>query len=304
MEKIKRTQLKEVYSAHHIISDIKKKKFYPHLDYVVLASKDSFTKPLFFLNYASPLVIKGYFNSVMEETKPFEYYVKTENMELKMKSVKKPLLVGENGFINLKPKSTYYYSLTNLETIGRIKVDKKWIDVTGKSWMDHQWIFAPKLTGFDDKWLWFSIQLDNNTEMICFEYDDGKIKRYFADISNPDDTQEHTRDVMFKPIEKAWNSPKTGERYHLAWKIVIPSKNIDLTVEPLIKNQEMCFGTLNYWEGPLKVRGNFKGESVEGKGFLESVGRPFQIGNIKFLASSALDVFKTVYHDSRSLLGI
>ena len=304
MEKIKKTQLRDVFSAHYIISDINKKKFYPFLDYVVLASRDSFSKPLLFINYASPIIVKGYFNSVIEETNLFEYFMKTENMELKMKSLKKPLLVGKTGFIDFKSKNTYYYSLTNLETSGRIKIGEKWIDVTGKSWMDHQWIYASKLKGLDDKWLWFSIQLDNNTEMVCFEYDDGQNKHYYADISNPDNTQEHTRDVMFKPLEKAWESRKTGERYHTSWKIVIPSKNIDLIVEPYIKNQEMCFGTLNYWEGPLNVRGTFKGKPVSGKGFLESVGRPFQIGNFKFLATSALDIFKTVYHDSRNILGL
>jgi len=53
-------------------------------------------------------------------------------------------------------------------------------------------------------------------------------------------------------------------------------KKIKLKVEPLIKNQEMIFGTLNYWEGPLAVQGSFSGRKVTGQGFLELVGRPSQ----------------------------
>lgn len=298
-----RTPLKQVFSAHHIISDLKRKKFYPYLDYVVLASKDSFSKPMLLINYASPIIIKGYFNSVMEETNLFEYRIKTENIDLVMNAVKKPLLVGGTGFISLKPKKTYYYSITNLKTKGKIRVNGKWIEVHGKSWIDHQWNFAPKLSGFDDKWLWFSIQLDNNTEMVCFEYDDGKTKTPMASISNPDNTQEHVTDVKFTSLGVNWKSPATNEKYDLKWRIEIPSKNINLVVEPVIKDQEMRFGTVNYWEGPLTVKGVFKNKNVSGKGFLEFAGRPFQIGNVDFLASSAVDVLKTVYTDSKSLIG-
>jgi len=194
-------------------------------------------------------------------------------------SVKKPLLEGGNGYVNLDSKKTYYYSLTNLKTKGEIRIKNKLIKVKGKSWMDHQWA---NVSYSKDKWTWFSIQLDNEIEMVCFEYDDGKTKTYLASISYSNGKQEHIHEVKFTPLKIKWTSPKTKTEYPLSWRIEIPQKNIDLKVTPLIKNQEMIFGTINYWEGPLTVRGLFNNQTVRGLGFLELVGCPAKYGNLKF----------------------
>lgn len=284
--------LKAIYFSHSILSDIKNKNFYPNVDYVSIVSKDSFSKPLLFINYTKPVVLTGYINSVIEETDKFKYRVKTENMDLELTSVKKPLLEGGSGYVDLHSKKTYYYSLTNLKTEGVIRIKNKLIQVKGKSWMDHQWANVT----YPDKWNWFSIQLDNDTEIVCFEYDDGKDKTYLASISHPNDKQEHTNEVRFTPIGMEWTSPKTKTKYPLSWRIEIPSKNIDLEVKPLIENQEMIFGTIRYWEGPLTVSGKFNNKKVKGVGFLELVGRQSHYTNLKFyknkLAELAVDVSK------------
>jgi len=41
-----------------------------------------------------------------------------------------------------------------------------------------------------------------------------------------------------------------------------------------MKEQEMIFGSINYWEGPLTVKGKVNDERVSGKGFAELVGYP------------------------------
>jgi predicted secreted hydrolase len=271
---------KILYFSHSAILDIKSEKFYPSIDLISIISKDSFSKPLLFINYINPAVEKGYINCVIEETKKFVYHLKDRNIDLKLTLVKKPLLEAGTGYVDLKSKGTYYYSLTNLKTKGRIKIKNKWIEVAGKSWMDHQWA---NVSYSKDKWTWFSIQLDNNLEIVCFEYDDGKTKTSLASISYPNNKQEHVDEVKFTPLGVKWTSPKTKAEYPLSWKIKISSKNVDLEVAPLIKSQEMIFGSINYWEGPLKVSGLFDNKKVKGVGFMELVGYPSQYSNIKYV---------------------
>ncbi len=271
--------LKTIYFSHSLISDIKNKAFYHKISPLSIISDDSFSRPQLYINYINPEIRKSYTNCVIEKIGEDEYHVKNENADLKLVSTKKPLLEGGKGFLDLNSKTTYYYSLTNLKTEGQIKIKNRWINVTGKSWMDHQWAN----TGYSrDKWDWFSIQLDDNTEIVCCAYDDGKKKTYFADISYPDGRQEHYQSVEIIPAKIQWKSLKSKAVYPLAWGIRLPAKSIDLNITARIENQEMLFGSINYWEGPLTVCGYFGTKKVKGVGFMELVGYPSQYNAMKY----------------------
>jgi len=41
-----------------------------------------------------------------------------------------------------------------------------------------------------------------------------------------------------------------------------------------MKDQEMIYGAINYWEGPLDVTAKIRGKKVKGVGFMELVGYP------------------------------
>jgi predicted secreted hydrolase len=266
-----------VYFSHSILANLKTKKAYTVIDYFDIISEDSLSDSLLFVNYANPL--KGYFNKTIEEKKKFNYTIKNENFCFNLVAMKKPLLEAGKGYIDLKSKGSYYYSLSNLATEGTIKIKGKDVKVTGKSWMDHQWANASY--NEKDKWTWFSIQLDNNIEIVCCEFDDGDELSYLATISYNDNRQESTDNVILAETGIAWKSPMTKTRYPLSWKIEIPSKRIALDIKPLIKNQEVLFGAINYWEGPLDVTGTVKGKRVKGQGFLELVGYPKEVSDIK-----------------------
>jgi len=274
--------LKTIYFSHSILFDISHKKSYPCINYISMISGDSFSKPLLLINYTNPMIFTDYSKSAIEEVKKFKYHIKTANTDLTLKSVKEPLLEGGNIYTNLSSKDARCYSLTNLKTEGMIKIENKPIKVKGKSWMDHQWadINCPI-----NKWTWFSIQLDNEVEIVCFECSHGKVKTRVASISYPNGKQEHNHEAKFTPLGIKWTSPKTKADYPLSWKIEISSRRINLEVVPLIKNQEMTFGTINYWEGPLTVRGVFNNEKVKGLGFLELVGYSSEWSNLKFVKS-------------------
>lgn len=119
--------------------------------------------------------------------------------------------------------------------------------------------------------------------MVCCVYDDGKVKTYFADISYADGNQEHHKEVEIIPSGRQWTSPKSKAVYPLEWKIKIPAKNIELNLKAKIENQEMLFGSINYWEGPLDVVSVFNGKKINGIGFMELVGYPSQYSNVRYL---------------------
>jgi len=280
--------LKTSYFSHSLLTDLKNKKFYHRIAPFSIISDDSFSKPLLYINYLNPEIKKGYINCAIEKIDESKYHLKNEDIDLILTPTKKPLLIGGKGYLDLHSKTTYYYSLTNLKTEGRIKIENKWIDVTGKSWMDHQWA---DVSYSKDRWDWFSIQLDNNTEIVCCMYSDGKVKTYFADISYADDRQEHHQKVEITPLNERWTSPKSKAVYPLAWKIKIPAKNIELNLRAEVDNQEMLFGSINYWEGPFRVEGNFDRQKTIGIGFMELVGYPSRYSNVKYIRD---EIGKTV----------
>jgi predicted secreted hydrolase len=285
---LSRIPLKTSYFSHSLLSDLRQKNFYHKIAPFSVISDDSFSKPLLYINYINPEIKNGYINCVIEKTGESAYHLKNEDIDLRFISTKRPLLEGGNGFLDLGSKKTYYYSLTNLKTTGRIKIKNKWTEVSGKSWMDHQWADESYTK---DKWDWFSVQLDNGTEIVCCRYDDGIKKTYFADISHPDGSQTHYKDIEIIPLEKNWVSPKSKAVYPLVWKIKIPAKNIELNLTTKIDNQEMLFGSINYWEGPLRVEGNFDGKKVKGVGFMELVGYHSEYSNANYIRD---EIGKTV----------
>ncbi|MFH1426624.1 MAG: lipocalin family protein [Candidatus Kerfeldbacteria bacterium] len=284
---LKRMPFKTLYFAHSQLFNVAKRSFAPIMEYIVIPSRDSFTRDLLFVNFASPFVMNGYFNNSIEETSLFNYRVKNEQVNLSLESKKKPLMVGGDGYQRLGNKGSYYYTLTHLDTKGTIRQNDRDLEVTGLSWMDHQW---SKLNFASSRqWTWFSLQLDNGTEILCYIYGDDERDDCWASIMNPNGTQTHTSDVHFTALDEKWKSPKTKATYSISWKISIPSKKINITVKPLRKDPEMLFAKVNYWEGPMDVRGTVGSKEVNGHGFMEIFGRPSQYNEITALKGLVSD---------------
>lgn len=237
------------YFSHHLLSDLQKKKFYSTIRFFYEGSETT---------------------SLLRE-KPFTFKIQTENFTLGCSARKPPLLINEIGWIDLKTKNTYYYSFPNMKVEGNILMNSQKISVTGKGWMDHQWADSPYSP--EDKWIWFSLQLNNDMEILCFEYGSKK-KTRLASISYPDGSQASTGEVNFKPLGREWTSPKTQAKYELGWKITVPEQRVELEIAPKLKEQEVIFGSINYWEGPVAVTGKIGEIKVTGEGFLEIVGVP------------------------------
>jgi predicted secreted hydrolase len=193
--------------------------------------------------------------------------------ELRLQSKKAPLLVDGTGLIAMpQGGNSYYYSLTQLHTIGRLTWDGEDFEVTGKSWMDHQWgDFTSLVSGWD----WFSIQMDDGSEynIYSFRNSDESILRQHIGISQKDGISLILNRAELKRIAW-WKSPATGNHYVTKWQIHLPDSGEIFDVEATVPGQEIYSQSLfdvapTYWEGRCKISRVKDGIQTFGVGYAE-----------------------------------
>jgi predicted secreted hydrolase len=124
---------------------------------------------------------------------------------------------------------------------------------------------------------WFSLQLDNDREVMLFQIRkaDGSVEAAsHGALVEPDGKATPLRLDEYR-IEAlgAWTSPHTGAVYPAGWRIHIdaPGGPLDLEVTPLMADQELNTTTA-YWEGASRIRGADNGAPVAGYGYVELTG--------------------------------
>ena len=201
---------------------------------------------------------------------------------------KPPVIHGENGFSQKAEgpgRSSHYISSTRLATSGAIELGMKKLEVSGTSWMDHEF-FTHQLDSEQTGWDWLSLQLADNTEVMLFHIrrKDGSIDPHSAGTyvdANGKTTHLRSADFILQPADEIWASPITGARYPIHWRVAIPKLNIELEVKTPLKSQELTGKTgfvPNYWEGAIVLTGRCIQEPLTGVGYLEMTGydRPVQ----------------------------
>ncbi|HEX7151501.1 MAG TPA: lipocalin-like domain-containing protein [Thermoanaerobaculia bacterium] len=198
-------------------------------------------------------------------------------IDLTLRTRKAPAVHGENG-ISVKAQgvgyASHYYSMTRLEATGRVNGQS----CSGQAWMDHEFgssMLRENQTGWD----WFSIQLDNETELMLYiiRRTDGTpdVTSSGSVVLSDGRILHVTREQLrITPLGK-WRSPKSGATYPMGWRISIPSLDIQLTAQPLLKDQELITQgstQVTYWEGMIDVSGSFANAPVRGEGYVEMTG--------------------------------
>jgi predicted secreted hydrolase len=191
---------------------------------------------------------------------------------------RKPLVAhGDRG---LSPKgdeagnASYYVGYTRLAAAGRIGVDGRETSVSGEAWFDHEWSTSaldPDAVGWD----WFSLQLSDGRELMCFQ-----IRKRGGGIGAASGGTLVERDGRARRLSAAdvaidvlahWSSPETGAVYPIRWRLRVPSVRLDVLVEPWLEAQEMRTSFI-YWEGAVRVSGSAAGEPETGHGYAEMTG--------------------------------
>jgi predicted secreted hydrolase len=173
-----------------------------------------------------------------------------------------------------------------LATSGSIEVGNKKFEITGTSWMDHEF-FSHQLDANQTGWDWLSLQLEDHTELLLFHLrrKDGSIDPYSAGTyvdAGGKTTHLRSSDFALEPIGDKWTSPLTGTAYPIHWKIAIPKLDIELEAKTPLASQELTGNTKlapNYWEGAIMFTGHRNAQPLSGTGYLEMTGydRPVQL---------------------------
>jgi len=214
---------------------------------------------------------------------------KNFGIELLLTPEKNPVIHGQNG-ISQKAEgegyASHYYSISRLKTEGKIFLQNKENPVRGTSWMDHEF-GSSQLREYQAGWDWFSIQLANGMELMFYQirWKDGKVDPYSSGtIILPDGRYQYLAKNEFQiEVLDQWKSPKSSAVYPSKWKIKVPGHQIELTLSPTVKDQELVTKEstrVTYWEGSVKVEGKYQGGSINGMGYAELTGyaEPFSKG--------------------------
>jgi predicted secreted hydrolase len=269
--------VRDIYLAHLALSDLDRKAFY-HVERTNragpgIAGIDDKQGRIWNGNWS---VIFSGEHQVLEATD------KSFSLQLKLHPQKPPVIHGENG-VSQKAQGTghasHYISLTHVAATGTIRAGNAAYSVSGLSWMDHEF-FTHQLEQNQVGWDWFSIQLNNNTELMLYRIRrvDGSIDPFssgtYVDASGRT-THLRKEDFSLLPATETWKSPVTGATYPVHWRISLPKLDLELEATTRLESQEIS-GTSrtvpNYWEGAIELKGIEGKASISGVGYLEMTG--------------------------------
>ena len=179
---------------------------------------------------------------------------------------------GDNGF-SVKSNSghaSHYYSAPFISIEGELTqaidtVTTAPIKLKGQAWFDQEWTSQLLDTGTQG-WDWLSLHLDDGNKIMAFRMrlknqDDYVTGSYIT--STGEQITLQPGDLTLQPVSV---KKVDGRQLPLIWKLIIPSKKIDLTISTL-KDKQWNNAAVPYYEGMVKIEG-----SHGGVGFLELTG--------------------------------
>lgn len=264
--------LRDVWMAHLALTDVAGKKYY-HADRLNRAGPDlagATEQRVWNEDWQCLTLPNGKF-SLKGGDRDF-------SIELELESGRPAVIHGAEGISQkgVTPgNASHYYSLTRMPTGGIIRVGSETFEVSGESWMDHE--FG---TSFLEKgtvgWDWFSAQLSDGSELMLFQLrGDGKSDSSAGTLIRADGSVVSltAKDFKLSPGQ-IWKSPG-GASYPIHWHIEIPGQGLTLKSSAVLPNQEFRAEStpgLGYWEGAVDYTGQSNGREITGQGYLEMTG--------------------------------
>jgi predicted secreted hydrolase len=169
--------------------------------------------------------------------------------------------------------ASYYYSLPRIAVQGTLTRGRAPFAVTGVAWFDHEWGSAA-LTTSQAGWDWFALQLDDGSTLMFYALRDRAGMRDLHSAGTFVDSTGAIRRLGSQDVQLtatgAWVSGD-GVRYPSGWHVRVPALALDLTAQPVLKDQELRTSP-RYWEGAVEVSGTRAGAAAGGRGYVELVG--------------------------------
>ena len=288
------------YFAHFAITDITRERFiYAHrksangaLDMPASASEEHY-----YLRLGDWTVREAHGDHVVRASIGAD-----TTLEATLSPEKNVVLNGRNG-VSFKDEgeASRYFSYTRMNLEGDLTENGVTEHFIGSAWMDREfgtWTPTENQKGWD----WFSIQLDDDTELMCYQLRNsaGETSRFSSGtFVHADGSSVSLSSTEFSIVPTGeWTSPRTGVVYPSGWKVNVPSRDIELTITPVMSDQELdTRGStmIVYWEGACRVNGGVENRPAGGRAYVELVGydRTHENPNLaSFLLGSSLDWVK------------
>ena len=197
-------------------------------------------------------------------------------LDLQFTPTQPVLLQGDKGLSRKGPEpaqASYYYSVPQLATQGRIVLQSRSLAVKGTAWLDHEAsdaLMHPDAVGWD----WIGMNLDDGAALTAFHLRRADGSRLWAGGSLRTAAGVlrvfQANEVRFE-AQSHWLSPHTQARYPTRWRVHTPAGSF--TVQALLDDQELDSRSSTgavYWEGLSDLLGA-QGQRV-GRGYLEMTG--------------------------------
>jgi predicted secreted hydrolase len=298
-----RWRVDDLYLAHFAVSDLAGKKFFYaerlHRAGIELAGADLAKGRIWNADWSAELrpapQSPGLRTPGRGESWRLEAADGGQRIRLELRPLKPPVIQGRDGVSQKaagEGNASHYYSLTRLETTGVLETGGSTYDVTGLSWMDHEFAtnqLQPNQVG----WEWVSLQLDDGSDWMFYQLrlasggaggeKDPHSSGAFVPLlgveqidvpPNNRAVQLSAEDFEMTPLEE-WRSPRSNARYPIRWRIRAPKHGLDVTLSAAMPDQELrtqeSTGVI-YWEGSATAQGTRNGKPIQGRGYLEMTG--------------------------------
>lgn len=268
----------QLYAAHAAISDLNKKK---HRHAEVMAREALGIAGVSQQASSTTVFIKDWSATIGADKHTLTARSADFAIDLKLQPTKPPVLHGQSGYSrkgSAVGRASCYYSLTRLNSKGRLKIGGETVTLEGLSWMDHEYSTASLEAGIVG-WDWFSLQLSDQTEIMLYLLRDqnGQVNPASSGtfIDRAGMSQHLTREDFSVTALEQWKSPRSGAVYPVAWRLNIKPLAIELALAANLSNQEMVTTAstgVTYWEGSVSASGTAGKRSVKADGYAELTG--------------------------------
>ena len=197
-------------------------------------------------------------------------------LELELHPLTPPVLNGDAG-LSVKSdapgSASYYYSIPRVAVHGTLLEQGKPLAVQGLAWLDREWGsggLGPSQAGWD----WFALQLDDGTALMFYvlrDRDGGRDPHSAGTwVESSGEARPLKSPAVDIDVTDHWTTGD-GVRYPSGWRLRVPSLALDVTVHPVLADQELKTSP-RYFEGAVDVSGTREGRVLRGRGYVELVG--------------------------------
>jgi predicted secreted hydrolase len=269
--------LQDIYFAHFALSDLSGKRFFH------TARTNRAGPGLAGASADTQRVWNGNWNVAWtNHTEQLAAFAGIYSLSLSLKPQKLPVIHGENGVSQKSAgpgRGSHYFSETRLVASGTLTFDSRQYSVSGLAWMDHEF-FTRQLEADQVGWDWFSIQLNDNSELMLLQIrkKDGSIDPFSAGTfvdSRGQILHLRSTDFQLSLASDFWVSPATKARYPVRWQIRVPALGLTLEATTPLPSQELAATSSvapSYWEGAILLQGKKNFSDIAGSGYLEMTG--------------------------------